>query len=218
MSALTLCVTVSCGDHTSVPQPVPVPKPFAIKKSEPELTQTKTLMVGLPGAVAGVGEIAFRDRRTNTQERGPATNAGTFSVLLSIDTGDLEARYLNPQGEASAWVSLALRQDGIRPRLSPANWDRLPISPPNSQGNVTVTNVDPETTDLMITATPKSEVVVSNTVTGELAIGRTDSRGAFTLVLPAATGDVIGILLLQGESGLEAVSNYLTYPVPPSTP
>lgn len=213
------CLLVACGEgDTSVPQPVPVPKPFAIRESAPEKKQTKTLMVGLPGAVAGVGEIEFRDPKTSAMERGPSTAAGTFGVLLSIDTGSLEARYVNPQGGASAWVSLALRQGSLGPRLDPANYDGGPVSPPDAQGNVTVTNVEPKTDSLFISATPDTDVIVTNTVSGVLAAGRTDSRGAFTVSLPAEVGDVIGILLLQDDGGLEAVSNYLTYVVPAATP
>jgi hypothetical protein len=212
-------VASSCGvDESSVPQPVPVPKPFAIKESAPEKKQTKTLMVGLPGAVAGIGDIEFRDPKTSATERGPSTAAGTFGVLLSIDTAGLEARYVNPQGGTSAWVSLAIRQGSLGPRLDPANYDGPPVSTPDAQGNITVTNVEPKTGSLVIAATPLTDVIVTNTVTGVLTAGRTDSRGAFTLKLPAAVGDLIGILLLQDAGGLEAVSNYLTYDVPPPTP
>jgi hypothetical protein len=198
-----------------VSSPVPQPVPFYIRQSTPIAVSTdkKRLVVGLPKAVAGAGKVHVKDRTSGTSVVVAAAAAGSFSAVLAAgDMADLEARFESQDG-LSEPVSLNVRAQGDHPELTPSNSFGLPVSSPDAQGQVTVTNDDGPAQPLLFFATPNSEALVSNDNNGATVSATTDTDGRFQVKLPGATGDVIHVLLAATENSA-LTSDFLTYTVP----
>ncbi|MCK5795591.1 MAG: hypothetical protein KAI47_00295 [Deltaproteobacteria bacterium] len=205
-----------CGidGDVSVPQPVPVPKPFYLRQSPPEPDQTKTLLVGLPGAVAGIGSVEVRDVIAGTHAEGPTTASGTFSVLIvAAQSSELRIRYVVARG-ASAFIAVPRDRVTFGPRLGAVKAASAPVSSPDAQGIVRVTNLDAATGDIVIVASPDVDVLVSNVTSGAIVTARTDARGVFAVDIAAAVGDTLGVMLLGDPVSGDVTSNYLTFVVP----
>lgn len=217
MTGLAAFAVSACGDDASVPQPVPVPKISLIRRSSPETDQVETLVVGLPGAVVGDGQVEIVDRLAGGEGKAPASNKGSFVVLVPTapQGSQLEARFVTAKG-ASPYISLDARSGSFGPRLGPTNQLGGPVSPPDANGLVTVTNFDDANNIKFIDATPDVEVLVSNGNTGEVVLGTTDAQGIFRVELPAAVGDPVHIVLSDESAGSEATGNYLSFVVPAS--
>lgn len=207
-----------CGGDASVPQPVPVPKISLIRRSSPETDQIATLVVGLPGAVVGEGQVEIVDRLAGGAATAPAGTTGSFAALVptSSQGTQLEARFVTAAG-ASPYISLDLRSGStFGPRLGPANALGGPVSPPDANGLVTVTNYDDTNKIKFIDATPDVEVLISNGSSGDVVLGTTDAQGVFSVQLPAQVGDPVHIVLSDEAAGTEATGNYLSFVVPSS--
>ncbi len=207
---------VGCGidGDVSVPQPVPVPKPSYLRQSPPEPDQTKTLLVGLPGAVAGIGSVEVRDLITGSHAEGLTTASGTFSVLIvASDLSDLRIRYVVARG-ASDFVAVPRDRATFGPRLGAVKASSAPVSSPDAHGIVRVSNLDAATGDIVIAASPDVDVLVSNVTSGAIVTARTDARGVFAVDIAAAVGDTLGAMLLGDPVGGDVTSNYLTFVVP----
>jgi hypothetical protein len=202
-----------CGDNgdkgsITVPQPVPL----KIRESVPGPHNTTTLVVGLPGAVAGAGKVTVRDRKSAARETVSSAAAGSFSSVLAVGKDhELEIRFENSDG-VSDWVVIpsASATDGVS--LTIPNNDPIdPVSPPDSQGLVTVTSGAGSAPSIV--ATPGADLIVANTQNGAVVVSVTDNNGHFTVRLPGSVGDVIQILLVDPED-TKQTSDYLSYEVP----
>jgi hypothetical protein len=196
-----------------VSSPVPQPVPSYIRKSTPELSRKQTLVVGLPKSVAGEGKVHVSDRASGITAIVPAPAAGSFVAILAVGVGaDLEVRYESRDG-LSEPVSLNVRSIGDHPALTPSYAVGVPVSSPDAQGQVTVTNDAGPGNPLLFLATPQSEVLVSNASSGAATSAVTDQDGRFQVKLPGAQGDMIQVLLAaRADSAL--TSDFLTYAVP----
>ena len=82
---VSLClglVLAACGDD-QVSSPVPQPVPDFVRQSTPGLTQSKKLVLGLPGAVAGKGKVHLTDKATGTKVVGDSAAAGSFALVIA---------------------------------------------------------------------------------------------------------------------------------------
>jgi hypothetical protein len=195
--------------------PVPQPVPFYIRQSTPLTVSTdkKRLVVGLPKAVAGAGKVHVKDRTSGASVVVLAAAAGSFSTVLAVgETADLEVRYETQDG-LSEPVSLSAQVRGPNPELTPSNiLGPDPVSSPDAQGQVTVTNENPGQPPHFL-ATPNSEALVSNDNNGATVSTKTNANGILRVQLAGATGDVIHVLLASTENSA-LTSDFLTYTVP----
>jgi hypothetical protein len=216
LALLLLLGLIACsgdnGDKGSITVPQPVP--LLIRESVPGAHNATTLVVGLPGAVAGAGTVTIRDRRSAAEATAGAASAGSFSSVLTLAKDhELEIRFQNEDG-ASDWVAIpsASATDGVS--LTVPNSDGpKPVSAPDAQGQVTVTSDAGAGKPPLIEATPEVDLIVANTDNGGVVASVTDQSGHFTVRLPGAVGDVIQILLVDPED-TKQTSDYLSYEVP----
>ena len=204
VSALVFC-GVAC---TGVPQPQPVPG--LMRRSTPGLTQKKTLLVGLEGAVGLSSKVSILVRGASATVTASASPKGAFSAVLSATAGAiLEVSFETADGP-SATVTLVPTDVTRGPMLSKGLVFGSAVSAPDAQGIVTVSNDDP--TDPPFSASANTQALVSNSRTGELVSNTTDAKGALTVKLAGKTGDQIHILL--AEPGSFSTSDFLAYTVP----
>jgi hypothetical protein len=203
-----------CGDQESITVPQPVP--HFLRQSIPGAHNSTTLLVGLPGAVDGVGKVHVRDPGSSNSVTVSSAQVGSFSAVIALGKdSELEVSFENRDG-LSDWVVVPKVEatDGIG--LSTPNSDGLGIvSPPDAQGQVTVTNNAGPAQPKLILATPDVDLIVSNTNNGSVVVSVTDSNGDFTVKLPGAVGDVIQILLVEPANS-KVTSDFLSYKVPSS--
>jgi hypothetical protein len=211
LTILCLGALVGCGDLVS--SPVPQPVPSYIRQSTPQGSRVETLVVGLPSAVAGGGKVHLRDRATGASAVAVASDSGSFAGVVPIGgSPDLEARYENKDG-LSEPVSLRTRGFGVHPALVPALDNSPPVSSPDAQGQVTVTNDAGPGNPLHFNATPNTDALVSNSSKGAVVATVTDKDGRLTAKLAGATGETIEVLLVDPANPV-LTSDYLTFTVP----
>lgn len=206
----TVCLLVlstACGSS-----PVPQPVPFMMRKSTHDQVQGDTLLVGLPGAVAGQGRVHVEDRKSGKRASANSAEAGSFSLVIRTGKqSDLMVQYENEDG-TSDWVSLSDAQTGsLGPTLGQPQ--KGVVSSMDSRGEVTVTNDDGSGKPVLLDATPDSDVVVTNANKGAVASTTTDKAGIFKVTIEGATGDTIHILLLDStDPGV--TSDFVSIAVP----
>lgn len=196
-------------DGTSLPQPQPIPG--LVRRSTPAMTvvDPQTLVIGLAGAVEGIGELALRRLRDGVTVTASSAAQGSFSLVIAAAQGDeLELRFGDSEPLLLA-PTLTTRGPFLGP---PQNVFGGPVSAPDAAGDVVVTNDSGEASPYF-TASPSSEILVSNEGNGAVAVGTTDAAGLFSLKLPGASGDTIRVLL-AAASDPGATSDFLTYTVP----
>ncbi len=212
--SLAACL-FGCGDQTGVPQPQPVPGPLSdfVRRSTPSLTATepRTMVVGLAGAVAGVGEVQLTRVSTGEALEALATAAGTFSLVIPGGKGDqLELRYANDDGVSEPLVLPGLYSQGGPSLEGARNSDDQLISLPDASGNVTVTNdFDP----VPLVAAANADLIASNGSTGVVVVSRTDAAGRNPNDEAAASGDPIQLMLVDpNDPGATSDFRVLTVP------
>lgn len=216
MTALAAAALAACGldDATSLPQPQPIPG--LVRRSTPAMTipdAPQTLVLGLVGAVPGLGAVELRRQQDGAKASGRSSDQGSFSLVIGAGKGDvLELRFSDAHGTSEPLVLhgvLAVRGPFLGP---PEQTFGGPVSAPDANGIVTVSN-DSGTPTPHFTATPSSELLVANETNGAVAAGTTDGTGLFSLTLPGASGDAVRVLLAAaGNPG--ATSDFLTFKVP----
>jgi hypothetical protein len=212
VAVLLLVVGVSCGDQES--SPVPQPVPDFVRQSTHELQQEKLLVVGLPGAVAGEGEVRVQDRKGGAEVVVVSTTAGTFTSVLSAGKdADLALQFETKQGKSEWLVLRETQHDGPAPHLGLPNSYQGPVSSPDAQGMVIVTNDGGPGQPLLLDATPEMDVIVSNGDTSELVTDVTDQTGRFSVKLPGSSGHWIHILLVSPEEK-DLTSDFVSHQVP----
>jgi hypothetical protein len=204
----------ACGDDlTSLPQPQPIPG--LVRRSTPGLSvpDPQTLVLGLPGAVPGLGELELRRVSDALRVTAPSSAKGSFSLVIGAAQGDLlELRFRVGEGASEALVLgpvFATRGPLLVP---PIGQKGGPVSAPDASGQVTVTN-NSGLPDPLFHASPGSEVLVSNETKAAVATGTTDGDGLFRLQLPGSTGDTIRVLL-AASTNQDSTSDFLTFTVP----
>lgn len=214
MFVLTGLALAACGDDgVSLPQPQPIPG--LVRRSTPAMTAAdpQTLVVGLAGAVEGVGELELRRVSDGLAVTATSASKGSFALVIAAVQGDaLELRFRGAHGTSEP-LTLAPTLTTRGPFLGPPqNTFGEPVSPPDGSGNVIVTN-DSDEPDPYFAASPDSEVLVSNESNGAVAADTTDGAGLFGVTLPGNHGDTIHVLLAaSGDIG--ATSDFLTFTVP----
>ncbi|MBW2731226.1 MAG: hypothetical protein JRH20_02470 [Deltaproteobacteria bacterium] len=202
-----------CGDETSLPQPVPVPAPklSAIRQSTPMAEQSATMVLGLTGAVSGMGRVIAKEVLSGRETHATSTKDGTFSLVITniAQAGGMELRFETVEGERSEPLLLATTRAAFGPVLSPADAQGEVVSAPDTDGIVTVSSGSPQ----LIAASPDVDVLISNANTGEVVLGVTDENGAFSLQLHGEQGQQILILLVE-PANPEQTSDFLAYEVP----
>jgi hypothetical protein len=141
-----------------------------------------------------------------------ASNSGSFAGVVPVVNPDLEARYENKDG-LSEPVVLSTRSYGVHPTLLPALNNGMPVSAPDGNGDVTVTNDDGVGKPLLFDATPNIDVVVSNSNNGAVASTVTDKDGRLKTKLAGASKDTINVLLVD-PTQTTLTSDYLSFTVP----
>jgi hypothetical protein len=209
---LILVVNVSCGEQGS--SPVPQPVPDFVRQSTHELQQEKLLVVGLPGAVAGEGKVRVQDRKGGAEVVVDATSVGTFTAVLPADQdADLALQFETDQGK-SEWLLLRKAQTNEPiPHLGLPRSYQGPVSSPDAQGMVTVTNDAGPGQPLLLDATPEVDLIVSNGDTSEVVTSKTDETGRFSVKLPGSSGDWIHILLVSPKE-TDLTSDFVSHQVP----
>lgn len=198
-----------CGDIVGVPQPQPVPS--AIRRSTPALRapSPRTLLVGLPGAVAGAGEVQIDVQGWSIDASAPTTASGTFAAVVAVgSSATLEIRFAR-DGELSDPLVLSptLSQSVPTPR-----GNKLQLTAPDSSGRTTITNVD-STGSVTFGVPAGDEVLLSNARSGSVARTFADSSGRFTTQLAARSGDDIHLLVVDRRDAA-ATSDFFTATVP----
>lgn len=122
---LVMASISSCDPNAIAPLPTPVsPDNDRIITSsltageatedttEPQAVPERLVaIVGLPGAVAGDGEVLLVNQRTGLESRVPATGLGTFSAALFAVPSDIYAlRYVSPDGAESDAIEVGVTQ------------------------------------------------------------------------------------------------------------
>jgi len=202
-----LILTTACGSS-----PVPQPVPFMMRKSTHAQPQGATLIVGLPGSVAGQGKVHIEDRKTGKRATAVSSGAGSFSLVLRTGSKtDLVAQYENEDG-TSDWVSMSEAQTGsLGPTLGQPK--KGVVSSVDSRGEVTVTNDDGTGKPALMDATPDSNVVVTNAESGALATTTTDKAGVFKVIIAGASGDTVHVLLIDKDDP-GVTSDFVSFKVP----
>ncbi len=209
---LTLLATgvVACGLQES--SPVPQPLPHYLRRSTPSASRQETLVLGLPSAVAGQGKVQLRELGGPRTVVAPSSEQGSFAVTIEVGASvQLELRFENADG-ASAWVPLAPPQLSYGPVLTGSRGPGV-VSAPDASGLVTVSNDGGPGQPALVSATPETELLVANATRSTIASGRTDAKGLFKVVLAAAKGDLIQLLLVDGTD-TAVTSDYLSFTVP----
>lgn len=205
LALLFLLTITSC---TSVPQPVPVPSPDTtlMALSSPDTYQSKSLIIGLPGSVKGEGQIEFQNE-LNESFIAPTANKGSFAILVNAKTS-LRVRFIAAEG-TSPFVQYTPTLSTYGDTLEPADAIGTPISSPNAQGIVTVSNANGT-----LIAPGNAELIIGNQNNGEIVIVETNQSGIFSATLNAKVGDTIHLTLIKDE--FDTLSNHLSYGVPSS--
>jgi hypothetical protein len=211
LQTLVLAATVVAGCGLEESSPVPQPLPGYLRRSTPS-SLVSTLVVGLPGAVAGAGKVALRELGAASPVVVQSAAAGSFSAVLPVGrTTPLEIRYETADG-ASSWVALAPPQLSYGPVLMGSRGPGV-VSAPDAAGNVTVTNDAGAGQPALVSASPDSDLLVANATRGSVVSSRTDAKGLFRVQLQGATGDEIQLLLVDAQDSA-ATSDYLSFTVP----
>jgi hypothetical protein len=207
----------ACGPNTSVPQPVPVPAPkiaqLRVSAPDAQLKQEQALVVGLSGAVDGVGTIEARELISGATASVPAAEAGTFGLrILAPDGYRIRLRYLRG-GEASAEVELVAARPNIFGRLDPTDSRGGPVSAPDENGLTTLSNHNSDSGLTFFSAPANTDVLLINEQSGALVQARTDASGHFAARIPAQIGDAIQVV---GANEQTQLTNSLVFTVPAS--
>jgi len=207
---LSVIVLVGCGEQSS--SPVPQPVPGLIRQSTPTAGALKTLVVGLPGAVAGKGKVHIREGVGGKIKIVDTTDSGSFVVALPIAEGDsLEAAFETDDG-LSAMVPITPRSLGVTPSLGQPK-PGVVQAPHDGKPEVVVTNDAGAGQPLLLDATPDVDVVVSNIDNGEVVTTVTDKDGKFSTKIGATTGHTIQIMLVTREEP-PVTSDFVSITVP----
>jgi len=204
-------VGAGCGDQDS--SPVPQPVPDFIRESTPGLKQTDKLVLGLPGAVAGSGQVHLTDQATGRRVSAPSAAAGSFNLVIIIDqtkTPQLVIQFENADG-VSEPVSLATRQLTYGPTLGPSKGGLAQA--PDAKGNVLVSNDGGAGNPLLVDASPNMTLILTVVSSGLVTSSTTDSQGRFSATVKAASGDTLGLLLVDPQDQ-GATSDFITASVP----
>lgn len=211
LQALMLAATMVAGCGLEESSPVPQPLPGYLRRSTPS-SLVSTLVVGLPGAVAGAGKVALRELNGASPVLVQSAAVGSFSAVLPVGRSiPLELRFETAAG-ASDWVALAPPQLSFGPVLSGSRGPGV-VSAPDAAGIVTVSNDAGAGQPALVDASPESDLLVVNATRSEVATGRTDAKGLFRVQLAGATGDVIQLLLVDAADAA-STSDYLSFTVP----
>ncbi|MCA9672947.1 MAG: hypothetical protein KC503_45460 [Myxococcales bacterium] len=210
--ALLAPLASACGDDgVSVPQPVPVPKSSLLRFSSPRAAQSRLLVIGLPGAVEGVGQVEATDIPSGARTVVPSSAQGSFGLLAATsNVSDLEIRFINDEGRSEP-----------APIVQAGRFGGPVLGDPLSNGTVTrangntvlVSNDGGAGNPLLFSATPDSIAHLSNPANGALTSGTTDAIGRLSLSIEAQSGDILQLVLADPQNPTET-SNYLSLPVP----
>jgi len=191
--------------------PVPQPVPDLVRLSTPTPGQPQRLLVGLPGAVAGKGQVHVVQPKTGLSLSVASTEAGTFAAVLPTADAELALTFENDDGESDPLLLRSALPDGPRPALgTPAPGV---VSVPDAGGRVTVANDGGPGQPLLLDATPEVTVLVSNDQTSEVVSSTTDSAGRFAVSLLASSGSTILILLVDPDEP-DVTSDFVGIQVP----
>jgi hypothetical protein len=196
---VSLClglVLAACGDDQGS-SPVPQPVPDFVRQSTPGLTQSKKLVLGLPGAVAGKGKVHLTDKATGTKVVGDSAAAGSFALVIAIDatkTNELQLQYENEDGLSDP-ISLATRQLTYGPALGQTKGSL--VKPSGTPGEVEINNDGGAGNPLLLDASPDMTLIVTVVSTAQVVSTPTDSTGRFSVKVNAGSGDAIQLLLVD---------------------
>ena len=191
---ILVVVSFSCGDTMGEPQPVPIPllvRTEGVKQGD----QKKVLVVGLPGVVPRVGEIAVESAAETVQTT--VTEQKTFNLRVLARAGEVVA--VRFEGSDPANVTIKILPDPIPPYTLPRP---IPGVPPVTGPTAGVVTVRGET-DADV------DVVGINLDKGGVDVARSESDGTFKLELAGASGDRLEV---YQDSGALMGSWALTVP------
>ena len=178
------------------------------------LSQADQLVLGLAGAVAGEGKVHVEDRTGGARVEAVSAASGSFSAVIAAGAdAELVLRFETDEGISDPVSLRRKRVFDPPPTLAPANHQAQVVTPPDAQGQVSVSNDAGPGQPPHIAATADVTVIVSNDANGEVVSSTTDGNGLFTVTLGGAHGDPIRILLVDPDT-VDLTSDFLTYQVP----
>jgi hypothetical protein len=179
LGTLVLLVA-ACGNETGVPHPDPLPDVARSRASAlfPGVTG-QVLVVGLPGCVAGAGEVTIET--LGTSFKTAATSSGSFVLEVTSRAGELLALRYRTSEPATKKVETS----GIKTVPPPEPIAGVPPLTALGGGRFRVEGRSRATTAASLFAT--------NARTGEVATAASDASGRFALELGAVTGDSLEI-------------------------
>jgi hypothetical protein len=195
LTVLAALALVACGDGAGVPQPIPIPGQLR-SMSAPLTTPTEIDVVGLPGAVAGAGQVLVTDVGGGVT-KASSTAAGSFTLSLKARGGDvLQVRY-----EDSDAAALTVPKQGIMAPLPPGPITGVPPVTALSGGRVRVRG---------LSNGAGTQIVAVNATSGDAATAKAAGDKRFSLELTAAKGDALRVY--EEVSGALGTAWSLTVP------
>ncbi|MBW2735722.1 MAG: hypothetical protein JRH20_25330 [Deltaproteobacteria bacterium] len=176
--ALTALLLSACGDQTGTPQPLPIPSPREMRLGgAPTDVEMDVEIVGLPGAVAGAGQVVIVNNGVSTEAQ--STAAGSFFASIRAHGDDeLEIRYENSD---AAIVTVPVK--GIMYPGIPFPIEGVPPLTPQGDGQVLVRGELPSA----------GVALVVNVSNGAVVLGAADALQQFSLEIQAASGDALRV-------------------------
>jgi len=172
---------VACDNREGIPQPDPIPHISLLRWTGlPDPTGTVDV-VGLPGCVAGAGEVTLEQGTSHATTTSTAT--GTFYVggfAIKAYT-DIQVRY-----QASASVVFQVTSVGVGGAIPPGPISGVPPVSGTSGGRLVMVRGKS-------TAAALTPVLVINVGTGEVASGASGQDQTFQIEIAASSGDVLRI-------------------------
>jgi hypothetical protein len=212
---VSLCLGLvlgACGDDQGS-LPVPQPVPDFIRQSTPGLTQSKQLVLGLPGAVAGEGKVHLTDKVTGTKVVGDSAASGSFTLVIAIDATkpqELQVQYENEDGLSDP-IPLNTRQLHFGPTLGQAKAGLVQST--GTSGEVAINNDGGAGNPLLLVASPDMTLIVTVESTAQVVTTPTDGTGRFSVKVKAGSGDAIQLLLVDPAEP-DSSSDFVTVTAP----
>jgi hypothetical protein len=185
LSALALLLVHGCGgdgDKVGVPQPEPLALKMRNGPMGKESEPREVLLLGMPGSVAGAGEVAVQ---TKQGERSTgSTAAGSFALqIVAGPDEEVSVRYEDSGAAPYTVAAVSCPVSGCAPRPAPGPRTGLePITAPVA-GKTTIQGE----------VTGPADAVAVNLRSGAVATATPATDSGFRVELAAQSGDAVEV-------------------------
>jgi hypothetical protein len=178
-------VLLGCGDgdgQTGVPQPEPLALKMRNGPMDEESPPREVVLVGLPGAVAGAGEVTVETKQGTRSTASTAVGSFALKIVAGPDE-TVSVRHDGSDATPYSVVAVTCPVTGCAPRPAPGPRTGVtPISAP----------VAGETTIRGEVASP-ADIVAVNLRSGDVATSAPETDGGFQVELVARSGDPVEV-------------------------